>query len=248
MVIFIDTACDRKGVARRSAPVHLLCFDRIVCISPTLVPCPMKHTAGNIFLITAPSGAGKSSMVNALLSQDAALRLSVSCTTRAPREGETEGKDYYFVSEARFLEMQMSHELLESAHVHGNHYGTPRGPMVQAMQDGEDILLEIDWQGAAQIRQLLPNATGVFILPPSIQALEQRLRARGKDSEAVIAARMAAAESEIAHANEFEYVIINQEFTDALQQLSHIIASARLGFARQALTHRDLFKALGLTT
>ncbi len=207
----------------------------------------MKHAAGNIFLITAPSGAGKSSLVNALLSQDPDLRLSVSCTTRAPREGETDGKDYYFVTETQFLAMQAADELLESAHVHGNYYGTPRALMIQAVQEGQDILLEIDWQGAAQVRKLLPSVTGVFILPPSVHSLEQRLRARGKDSEAVIAARMAAAESEIAHASEFEYVIINQEFTDALQQLSQIIASARLRFARQAMTHRALFDAMGLS-
>lgn len=207
----------------------------------------MKHAAGNIFLITAPSGAGKSSLVNALLAQDSDLRLSVSCTTRAPREGEVDGKDYYFVSEAHFLAMQQANELLESAQVHGNYYGTPRAPMLQAMQDGQDILLEIDWQGAALVRKLLPSVTGVFILPPSVQALEQRLRARGKDSEVVIAARLAAAASEISHAKEFDYVIINQEFTDALQQLSQIVASARLRFVRQALTHRPLFESLGLS-
>lgn len=207
----------------------------------------MKHAAGNIFLITAPSGAGKSSLVNALLSQDPDLRLSVSCTTRAPREGETDGKDYYFVTETQFLAMQAADELLESAHVHGNYYGTPRAPMIQAVNEGQDILLEIDWQGAAQVRKLLPSVTGVFILPPSVQALEQRLRARGKDSEAIIAARMAAAESEIAHANEFEYVVVNQEFTDALQQLSQIVACARLRFSRQAMTHRALFDKMGLS-
>jgi len=225
---------------------HLLCFTAIVCIAHPIVPFPMTHTAGNIFLITAPSGAGKSSLVNALLAQDTALRLSVSCTTRAPREGEIDGKDYYFVSETRFLAMQQDNELLESAHVHGNYYGTPRAPMLQAMQQGQDILLEIDWQGAAQVRKLLPSTTGIFILPPSVQALEQRLRARGKDSEAVIAERMAAAESEIAHATDFEYVIVNQDFTDALQQIYQIVASARLRFARQAITHRALFESMGL--
>ncbi len=206
----------------------------------------MKHAAGNIFLITAPSGAGKSSLVNALLSQDTELRLSVSCTTRAPREGETDGKDYYFVTEAQFLAMQAADELLESAHVHGNYYGTPRAPMIQAVQEGQDILLEIDWQGAAQVRNLLPSVTGVFILPPSVQALEQRLRARGKDSEAVIAARMAAAEKEIAHANEFEYVIINQDFSLALIQLSQIIETAKLRYPRQLARQPDLFKSFNL--
>ena len=199
-------------------------------------------------MVVAPSGAGKSSLVNALLARDPTLCLSVSCTTRQARSGETEGKDYRFVTKDQFDAMRQKNQLLEWAEVHGNFYGTPRDKIDQAVAVGQDILLEIDWQGAAQVRNLLPSVTGVFILPPSVQALEQRLRARGKDSEAVIAARMAAAEKEIAHANEFEYVIINQEFTDALQQLSQIIASARLRYSRQALTHRALFDAMGLST
>jgi guanylate kinase len=202
--------------------------------------------AGNVFLITAPSGAGKSSLVNALLENDAGLQLSVSCTTRAPRDGEIDGRDYYFTSESEFMRMRQDNELLEWAQVHDNFYGTPRAPLAKALELGRDVLLEIDWQGAAQIRQLLVGVTGIFILPPSIDALESRLRARGKDSDDVIAKRMAAANSEIAHAHEFEYVIINQEFTVALQQLEQIVSSARLRYARQAIMNPALFDSFGL--
>ena len=205
-----------------------------------------NQPAGNVYLVTAPSGAGKSSLVNALLESDPGLELSVSCTTREPREGEVNGRDYYFVSQAEFKRMRDSDELLEWAQVHDNYYGTPRAPLAKALELGRDVLLEIDWQGAAQIRKLLIGVTGVFILPPSIDALESRLRARGKDSDAVIAKRMAAASSEIAHAHEFEYVIINQEFSVALQQLEQIISSARLRYARQAIMHPALFDSFGL--
>lgn len=206
----------------------------------------MNHAAGNVFLVTAPSGAGKSSLVNALLEGDAGLRLSISCTTRSPRAGEVDGKDYHFVSEAAFLQMRDAGDLLESAHVHGNYYGTPRAALAQALQLGQDVLLEIDWQGAQQVRKLLLGVTGIFILPPSLSVLAQRLRARGKDSEAVIAKRLDAANSEISHANEFEYVIINQDFSVALRQLQHIIAASRLRYARQALVNGPLFDTFGL--
>lgn len=205
-----------------------------------------NQCAGNVFLVTAPSGAGKSSLVNALLENDAGLQLSVSCTTRAPRDGEIDGRDYYFVSEAEFLRKREANELLEWAQVHDNFYGTPRAPLAKALELGRDVLLEIDWQGAAQIRQLLAGVTGIFILPPSMDALQSRLRARGKDSEAVIAKRMAAASSELSHAHEFEYIIINQEFSVALQHLEQIIASSRLRYARQAVMNPALFESFGL--
>ncbi len=205
-----------------------------------------NQPAGNVFLITAPSGAGKSSLVNALLENDAGLQLSVSCTTRAPRDGEIEGRDYYFVSTQRFKAMRDNDELLEWAQVHDNYYGTPRAPLAKALELGRDVLLEIDWQGAQQVRRLLPGVTGVFILPPSLDALESRLQARGKDSEEVIAKRMAVASSEIAHAHEFEYVIINQEFSVALQQLEQLVSSARLRYARQAVMNPALFDSFGL--
>ena len=205
-----------------------------------------KQPAGNVFLVTAPSGAGKSSLVNALLENDAGLQLSVSCTTRAPREGESDGRDYYFVSEIEFKRMRDDNELLEWAQVHDNFYGTPRAPLAKALELGRDVLLEIDWQGAEQIRGLLTGVTGIFILPPSMQALQSRLRARGKDSEAVIAKRMAAASSELSHAHEFEYIVINQEFSVALAQLEQIISSSRLRYARQAIMNPALFDSFGL--
>lgn len=205
-----------------------------------------NQLAGNVFLVTAPSGAGKSSLVNALLENDAGLQLSVSCTTRAPRDGEVDGRDYYFVSTEQFRAMRDSDELLEWAQVHDNFYGTPRAPLTKALELGRDVLLEIDWQGAEQVRRTLASVTGIFILPPSLDALESRLRARGKDSEDVIAKRMSVASSEIAHAHQFEYVIINQEFSVALQQLEQIISSARLRYARQAVMNPALFDSFGL--
>jgi guanylate kinase len=202
--------------------------------------------AGNVFLVTAPSGAGKSSLVNALLEKDPGLELSISCTTRAPRPGETHGTDYMFVSEQEFTALKQSDQLLEWAHVYGNNYGTPRAPLAKALETGRDVLLEIDWQGAQQVRQMLPSVTGVFILPPSLDALESRLRGRGKDSDEVISKRLAGASVEISHAHEFEYVIINQDFSVALGQLEHIISSARLRYPRQAVINPALFDSFGL--
>lgn len=206
----------------------------------------MNNPAGNVYLVTAPSGAGKSSLVNALLSRDSALELSVSCTTRAPRDGEVDGKDYVFVSEEAFLEMRDNNALLEWALVHGNYYGTPRAPLEHALHSGRDVVLEIDWQGARQIREVLPGVSGIFILPPSLHTLRSRLQARGTDSEATIARRLEAASGEIAHAVEFEYVIINQEFSVALQQLEQLVSSARLRYARQAVMNPALFDSFGL--
>jgi guanylate kinase len=206
----------------------------------------MNGSAGNIYLITAPSGAGKSSLVNALLESDASLQLSVSCTTRSPREGEVDGRDYHFVTLETFERMQDAGDLLESAHVHGNYYGTPKGPLAKALEFGTDMVLEIDWQGAQQVRRSLPAVTGIFILPPSLEALHSRLRARGTDSEDVIARRLAAASGEIAHAAEFDYVIINRDFSIALEQLQHIVGASRLKYARQALLQSALFDSYGL--
>lgn len=205
-----------------------------------------NQSAGNVFLVTAPSGAGKSSLVNALLEKDPGIELSISCTTRAPREGETDGRDYFFVDEPAFKELRDTDQLLEWAHVHGNYYGTPRAPLAKALQIGRDVLLEIDWQGANQVRKMLPGVTGVFILPPSLDALESRLRGRGKDSEEVIANRLAGANAEISHAHEFEYVIINQDFSVALAQLQEIVSTARLRYARQAMMNPALFDSFNL--
>jgi len=206
----------------------------------------MSEIVGNVFLVVAPSGAGKSSLVNALLERDADLLLSVSCTTRAPRSSEIEGRDYRFVSLAAFNQLRDNQQLLEWAEVHGNFYATPRDSIEHAVRSGKDVLLEIDWQGARQVRQHLSSVTGVFIMPPSIDVLEQRLRARGQDSNDVIERRILAAHSEIEHANEFEYVIINQDFSLALQQLQAIISVVRLSYRAQIARHPKLFSGYGL--
>ena len=208
----------------------------------------MSKAAGNVFVVVAPSGACKSSLVNALLAQDPKLCLSVSATTRAPRSGETDGKDYRFVSRDQFVALQQNNQLLEWAEVHGNFYGTPRDQIEQAIHQGRDILLEIDWQGARQVKRLFAQTIGIFILPPSIQTLEQRLQQRGQDSQAVITRRIEAASEEIMHAPEFEYVIINQDFRIALAELAEVVAVARLRYNSQSAKNEALFASLGLTT
>lgn len=197
-------------------------------------------------MVVAPSGAGKSSLVNALLERDPTLCLSVSCTTRPARSGETEGKDYRFVTKDQFDAMRHQNQLLEWAEVHGNFYGTPRDKIDQATALGQDILLEIDWQGARQVKNLFPQAIGVFILPPTISTLRERLTQRGQDAEAVIQRRIEAASEEISHAPEFEYVIINQDFSVALTQLSQIIETAKLRYPRQLARHPELFRSFDL--
>jgi len=189
--------------------------------------------AGILFIVSAPSGAGKTSLTRALLQADPRVRLSVSYTTRAPRTGEVDGRDYHFVDAATFKAMLERAELLESAAVHGNHYGTSEAWVRAALAAGNDILLEIDWQGAAQVRVRFPAAVGIFILPPSLAALEQRLRARAQDSDEVIARRLAAAREEIAHAGEFPYVIINDRFDEAREDLIAVVRASRLQLARQ---------------
>lgn len=204
--------------------------------------------AGSLFIVAAPSGAGKSSLVNALLAQEPEIVLSVSFTTRAPRPGEQHGREYFFVSESEFLERDAKGEFLESAKVHGNHYGTSRLVIEEQTGAGKDVLLEIDWQGAQQVRRQFPQAVGIFILPPSIAALEQRLRKRGQDSDEVIARRVANAAGEIAHAAEFDYVIVNEDFDAALSQLAGIAHASRCRFAQQAARHNDLFADFGIHT
>jgi len=202
--------------------------------------------SGTLFLVAAPSGAGKSSLVKALLERESSLRLSVSCTTRPPRPGEQDGREYRFVSADQFTRMRERDALLEWAEVHGNFYGTPRDFIDEATEAGTDVVLEIDWQGVRQIKRLYPQAVGIFILPPSIETLEERLHKRGQDTPNVIARRLLAAGSEIAHAPEFEYVIINQEFSIALQEFSQIVQAARLRFSCQAARHAALFAQLGI--
>ena len=182
---------------------------------------------GRLFVITAPSGAGKSSLIQALMKEDPTLKLSISYTTRAPRPGEQEGREYHFVDEPTFLAMRDRGEFLESAEVHGNHYGTSRKVILDAVAAGEDLILEIDWQGAQQVRRLYPGCVGIFIVPPSVEELERRMRNRGKDSEAVIQRRLENAREELAHAHEFKYRIINNDFETARRELAEILRKER---------------------
>jgi guanylate kinase len=182
---------------------------------------------GRLFVITAPSGAGKTSLIDALVRADPSLKLSISYTTRAPRPGEKDGVDYHFVDDAAFLGMQQRGEFLESAEVHGYRYGTSKKVITDALARGEDLILEIDWQGARQVRGIYPECVGIFILPPSIEELERRMRSRGQDADAVIRRRLDNARGEMEHAGEFHYAIINKDFETARQELAAIIRKER---------------------
>ncbi len=197
---------------------------------------------GLLFVVTAPSGAGKSSLIRALMAADAGVALSVSYTTRAPRPGEQNGREYHFVDPATFAAMLERGEFLESAEVHGHRYGTSQRVIEQTRASGRDLVLEIDWQGAAQVRLLHPDTIGVFILPPSMAELERRLRARGQDAEAVIRRRMQNAAEEMAHAAEFKYAIINKDFDDALQDLKAVVRAERAVTGRQLARHPEIFR------
>ena len=199
---------------------------------------------GNLYIVSAPSGAGKTSLVEALVAADPLVRKSISFTTRGPRPGEQDGLHYHFVDTQAFERMRAHGELLESAMVHGNQYGTSRQTVESVCAGGYDVLLEIDWQGAAQIRKMKPEAVTIFVLPPSLDALEARLRSRAQDSAEVIARRLAAARGEIAHVPEFEYVIINDDFDRAAQELISVIRAERLRLPRQLARHTDLIKRL----
>jgi guanylate kinase len=199
---------------------------------------------GNLFIISAPSGAGKTSLVQSLLKHDPHIELSVSYTTRDPRNGEQNGRDYHFVSRETFLEMAKRGEFLESAEVYGNLYGTSQNWIREEIARGRDLLLEIDWQGATQVRRLFPDCISIFILPPSRAELELRLKGRGKDSDAVIAKRMAAVRDDVSHVAEFNYVIINNNLNDALQELAAVVNSARLRCAQQLSRYQDLINQL----
>lgn len=200
--------------------------------------------SGNLFIVSAPSGAGKTSLVKALLDINPLIDLSVSYTTRDPRPGEIDGKDYQFVSREAFLEMAKRGEFMESAEVYGNLYGTSQKWISQETGKGRDILLEIDWQGAAQVRHLFPESISIFILPPSLEALEQRLKGRNKDHPEVIARRMALVREDVAHVSEFDYVIINDNLNEALRELNAITLSARLRCAKQLSRHQTLINQL----
>lgn len=199
---------------------------------------------GNLFIIAAASGAGKTSLVKSLLASDAQIKLSVSHTTRQPRPGEENGVHYHFVQEDQFLKILEDGGFLESAHVHGARYGTSQAGVDEALSAGHDVILEIDWQGAAQVREIYPNAISIFILPPSIAALAERLNHRGQDSTEVIAGRVAAAREEMRHLVEFDYVTINDNFEVALQDLMAIVRTQRLKMEAQVARNQDLIQRL----
>jgi guanylate kinase len=196
--------------------------------------------SGVLFIVSSPSGGGKTSLVKTLLEAEPQLRLSVSYTTRPPRPGEEDGRDYHFVSAPVFERMLEAGEFLESAVIYGNRYGTSQKLIEREQAQGRDVVLEIDWQGAQQIRRVMRQVVSVFILPPSPEVLEARLRARGQDSEDVVARRLASAREEISHVSEYEYVIINDDFDRAAQDLRSIIRAERLKLARQLARNVNL--------
>jgi guanylate kinase len=204
----------------------------------------MSIATGTLFVVAAPSGGGKTSLTRALLEKDPGIRLSVSYTTRPPRPGEREGVDYHFVSIERFMALRDAGEFLEHAQVHGNWYATSASWLNKQIEAGQDVLLEIDWQGAAQVRKLIPSSVHIFILPPSLALLEERLHRRGQDDKATIARRLDAARDEIRHCAEFNYVIINQDFATAVDDLGAIVRASRLRAAHQCVRHGALIAQL----
>ena len=205
------------------------------------------ETPGNLFCVAAPSGAGKSSLVKALLEIDSRLVVSVSHTTRPPRGQEMDGREYHFVDEANFLAMIERGEFFEHAHVHGNRYGTSRKAIQERLARGEDVVLEIDWQGALQIKQIFQHAVLIFILPPSWDELAQRLNRRGEDQPEVIATRLVNARHEVAQARHFDFVIINSLFEKAVFDLKAVVHAQRLKYAAQMRNRSQVFAALGLS-
>ncbi len=200
--------------------------------------------SGNLYIVSAPSGAGKTSLVAALLEADRGIRKSVSYTTRPPRPGEVNGRHYHFVTTDTFEQMAQSGDFLESALVHDNRYGTSRKWVEAQLAADTDIVLEIDWQGAAQVRRLMPATISIFILPPSFEALLQRLNARAQDPLEVIARRLANAREEIAHVTDFDYVIINSDFQVAAAELRDVVHAERLRTPRQLHRHSALINRL----
>lgn len=200
--------------------------------------------SGHLFIVSAPSGAGKTTLVRLLLEKDPGIRVSISSTTRPPRTGENDGREYHFVDVQYFLEMVSRGDFLEWAEVHGNYYGTSRRWIEAEMTAGRDVLLEIDWQGAQQVRKAFPAAIGIFILPPSLEELKSRLSGRGTDSAETIARRIAAARDEMRHVDEFDYVIINDDLQQALDNLRSIVSATRLQYTTQRKRHSSLFATL----
>ncbi|WP_374340910.1 guanylate kinase [Methyloversatilis sp.] len=203
-------------------------------------------TRGILFIVSAPSGAGKTTLVRGLLERDPQIGLSVSHTTRAARPGEVDGVAYHFVDLETFEAMRVAGDFIESAHVHGNFYGTSRHWLEQRLGGGQDVLLEIDWQGAQQVRRLFPDSVGIFILPPSLEALSQRLTGRASDAPEVIERRLAAAREEIGHLREFDFVIINNILSQALDEMVTVARAARLLRSSQMARHPEFFQSLGI--
>ncbi|MDC8831978.1 guanylate kinase [Alteromonas gilva] len=209
----------------------------------------MTSKLGNLFILAAPSGAGKSSLIKALLSrepdaQSNPKQVSVSHTTRAPRPGEVDGEHYHFVSREAFEALIEQQAFFEYAEVFGNYYGTSRITIEQTLHRGIDVFLDIDWQGARQVKALMPDTCGIFILPPSKPCLQERLEKRGQDEQSVIAKRMAEAVSEMSHYSEFDYVLVNDEFSATLQDLNSIVEAQRLRTAKQQARHQLLIDSL----
>ena len=201
-------------------------------------------TPGTLFIVAAPSGAGKSSIVNAVLARDANLCLSISFTSRQPRPGERHAEHYHFIAVDEFKAMIRNGDFFEYAEVHGDWKGTARQSVLPQLAAGKDVVLEIDWQGARQVRLQVPDAIGIFILPPSRDALEQRMRSRGQDSEEVIARRLAAAREEMSHYDEFDYVVVNEVFDDAVDEACAIIEASRVRRPVQQVRHEALIAEL----
>lgn len=199
---------------------------------------------GTLYTVSAPSGAGKTSLVNALIEQDLSIQVSISHTTRIIRPGETGGVNYHFVNQSTFLAMLEQTAFLEHAKVFDNYYGTSQQWVEETLAKGLDVILEIDWQGAAQVRKLMPEAVAVFILPPSKEALEQRLTGRGQDSQEIINKRMSEAQSEMSHYVEADYIVINDDFNTALAELAAIFVAQRNALANQQLASQTLLKEL----
>jgi guanylate kinase len=201
-------------------------------------------SAGILYIVSAASGAGKTTLVRRLIERDPRVQLSISHTTRKPRPGEADGREYHFVDGAAFAAMRERGEFVEWAEVHGNFYGTSRLWLEQRLGAGEEVLLEIDWQGAGQVRRLFAETVGIFILPPSLSELERRLRGRGTDSDAVIARRLAAARDEMSHVGEFDFAIINNDLQVAVDDLLAVVRASRLRLAVQRRGHPDVFSFL----
>ena len=205
---------------------------------------PSTTPRGTLYIVSAPSGAGKTSLVAALLKELEGVVLSVSHTTRKPRPGEIDGQHYHFVSAERFLDMIEARDLLEHAKVFDNFYGTSRAAVEAQMDAGQDVILEIDWQGARQVRAAIPEAQSIFILPPSRTELERRLRGRGQDDESVIQRRLRDAESDSSHYDEYGYTVVNRDFDQAVRDLASIFRANRLRTPEQATRNRAMIRSL----